>query len=120
MLSRWNGLSRALIVTVLVATGLLAGVGPAVADQAPAPKVADPCSLLKPAEVKAALRKAPKSLRPLRVNAGVSVTSPTTEPSTYQSCALGLLLRKNVGGSIQLLASPTAEGRVSAEGGEAP
>lgn len=109
MLTKWNALSRAFVGAVFVTSGVLVNVGPAAADAAPAPKVADACSLLKPREVKAALRAAPKSLRPVHVDAGVA-TSPTTGASTTQLCALGLLLHKNVGGSVQVLTSPVRGG----------
>lgn len=109
MLTNWNALSRAFVGAVLVTSGIVVSVGPAVADAAPAPKVADACSLLKPREVKAALRSAPKSLRPVHVDAGVA-TSPTAGASTTRSCALGLLLNKNVGGSVQVLTSPVRVG----------
>jgi hypothetical protein len=101
--------NRAIVGVALLAVGLLASTGIAVAADAPQPKVADACSLLKPGDVTAALRTAPKALRPLHVDAGVP-TSPTTAASTTQACALGLLLRKNVGGSIQVLTSAARKG----------
>jgi hypothetical protein len=94
---------------VLVTSGFAVSAGAAVAEGAPPPKVADACSLLKPREVNAALHTAPKALWPVRVDAGVP-TAPTTAASTTQACALGLLLRKNVGGSVQVLTSPVRKG----------
>ncbi|MCU1458200.1 MAG: hypothetical protein JWL73_2292 [Actinomycetia bacterium] len=118
MLTKWNGLLRALVVTAVATSVGLVGAGPAVAAPSPSTttsttsvpaKVADACSLLKPKDVKAALKKASKAFRPIRVSAGIA-TSPTTAGETARSCALAVLLPKNVGGSVQVLASPTRAG----------
>jgi hypothetical protein len=108
-----NAPRRALLGFVLVLSGVVASSGIPVAAATPAtdaaPKVADACSLLKPKQVKKALRAAPKSMRPIQVDRGVA-TSPTTGASATRACALGLLLRKNLGGSVQVFASPVRKG----------
>ena len=119
---------RTLIATSIVAAGLVLGTG-AVGAQTPppaptaapltattaTPTVVDPCTLLKPADVTKAMRKAPKALRPIHVSEGVGVQPAATDAAatgapTVDSCTLSLLLRKNAGGSVQVLVTPTRKG----------
>jgi hypothetical protein len=94
-----------LVSAAIVAGTVTAGALPVAAQEAPAaPKVADACTLLKPRDVKAALGSAPRALRPIRVDQP-RPTAPTTGAASVQACALGLLLRKDAGGSVQILTS---------------
>jgi hypothetical protein len=119
VLTKWKVLAGVVVAAVLVASAVLVRIATADSRATPAPSenvadadaanVADACSLLKPADVTTAMRRAPASLRPLRVDAGV-VTSRTSGASISRSCALGLLLRDHEGGSVQVLTSPVREG----------
>ena len=97
--------SRMLVSAAIVAGTVVTGALPVAAQEAPAaPKVADACTLLKPRDVKAALGRAPCALRPIRVDQP-RPTATTTGAASVQACALGLLLRKDAGGSVQILTS---------------
>ncbi len=81
---------------------------------APKKTVADPCALVTRADVKSALARAPKALRPIRVDASQETTPSTTTATAgtveVRSCAFGLLLPANLGGSVQILTSPVRKG----------